>query len=300
MIIVLLEKSDNLINSFLDKLYQRIPKSCRATINKKTSYEKIKSYEQPPLLTSGWLLIVSPEVTNAQIKLIDAISENNYVVFNCNTKKSFTDLQEKLIDLKITFKIVDNYKVSKEHIVKYIMENLKVSEDNAKYLARRQNYYIRSVVSAVNILKTLPTVNRDAIKKYTSKNESIPIYEIFNYVFKLDNCKLSYTDAIKLVYQYRYGFSHVLSYLLDTCALYLYVFELMVDGQLTIQNYKDFRRDTADKKIKNITEYQLSKIVTHFDVISVEYLFFVQQTVSNIADDVSGIPDFINFLKAIN
>lgn len=300
MIIVLLEKSDNLINPFMDKLFQKIPRSCRAVINKKTAHDKIRSYKQPPLLAAGWLLIVSTEITNTQINLVNTMSEQNYIVFNCNTKKSFNELQERFIDLGVKYSIVDNYVVSKDQIVKFIINNLQVSEEDAKYLARRQNYYIRSVVSSVNILKTLPKVDRDAIKKYTSKQDSIPIYEIFNYIFKLDECKLDYSAAIKLVYQYRYGFSHILNYLKDTCDLYLYIFELMVEGQLTLQNYKDFRNDTTDKKIKNITEYQLSKIVTHFEVISVEYLFFVRQTVDGIEDDIAGIPDFINFLKAIS
>lgn len=298
MIYVLLERDENIINSIMDKMLSKVPLACRQIVTQRTTYETIKSYKQPPLIASGWLLTVSPNVTDTQLKILSEI-QSSTIVFKADSKKVFHELVERLTAMSISFQFIDNYKLSKEQVVAYIQSNLNITESDAKYLARRQQYYPRNVASAVQILKVFEKVDRNIIKRYTSVNDSIPLYEIFGYVFRLEDCKLSYVDAVKLVYQYRYGFDHILNYIIDTCELYLHVFNYMLDGQISIKNYKDFRADTADKKIKNITEYQLSKIVSHFEVISVEYLYFILQTVKGIAKDRTGIPDFINLLKAI-
>lgn len=298
MIYVLLERDENMINSVLDKMFSKVPVSCRQFITKKTAYEIIKSYKQPPLIASGWLLIASHNVTDSQIKLLSEI-QGSTIVFKVDSKKVFYELIDRLTAMSIYFQFIDNYKLSKETIVKYISDSLPICESDAKYLAKRQKYYPRNVVSAVQMLKTFEKVDRGIIRKYTSVNDSIPLYEIFGYVFKLEECKLSYTDAVKLVYQYRFGFNHVLDYLIDTCELHLHIFNYMVNGEISIRNYKDFRADTMDKMIKNITEYELSKIVSRFEVISVEYLYFILQVVKGIPKDKTGIPDFINLLKAV-
>lgn len=300
MIILLLEREDNLINSFLDKIYSKVPKSCRQMVNKKTTHDMIKSYKQPPLLAAGWLLLVSKDVTDSQIKLLASIEGQNIILFKTNTRKLFNEIKENLTALSINYRIIDNYEISKSVIVGYIQSNLDISEADAKYLARRQGYYLRSIVSSVYLLSSFGKIDRQIIKKFTSENDNIPLYEIFNYVYKLPDCKLSYRVAVKLVYQYRYGFGHIIKYLYDTSIMYLHIFEFMVDGRLTLQNYKDFRVDTQDTVIKGITEYQLFKIVSHFELISVEYLYFIIQSVSVISFDVTGIPDFINFLKLIS
>lgn len=299
MIILLLEREDNLIDSFLDKIYSKVPKSCRQTVNKKTTHDIIKSYKQPPLLAAGWLLFVSTDVSDSQIKLLASIEGQNIILFKATTRKLFNETKETLTALSINYRIIDNYEISKSIIINYIQANLDISETDAKYLARRQGYYPRNIVSAVYLLKSFGKIDKPIIKKFISENDNIPLYEIFNYVYKLPDCKLSYKDAVKLVYQYRYGFERIIKYLYDTSITYLHVFEFMADGRLTILNYKDFRADSHDTVIRDITEYQLSKIVSHFELISVEYLYFVIQSVSVISSDVTGIPDFINFLRLI-
>ena len=301
MIFILLEKEDNLVTSVIDKMYLKVPKSCRKNITRATTYDTIKSYKKSPLIAAGWLLIVSENVTDTQIKIISNISDNNIIMFKVNSRRSFNELQNRMSGLDVSYQIIDNYKISKEDLYNYVQKNLpSITEKDAKYLVKRQAFYVRNVVSAVFLLRSFEKVDRKTIQKYTSVNDSIPLYEIFNYVFHLPDSKLDYAGAVKLVYQYRFGLSHVTKYLKDTCDLYLHVFSLITDGSLSILNYKDFRLETSDKKIKSVTEYQLSKIVDNYTRISVEYLYFVRQSLDAIGTETDAIPDFITLLKAVS
>ena len=69
----------------------------------------------------------------------------------------------------------------------------------------------------------------------------------------------------------------------------MHVFSLIADGSLSILNYKDFRVETSDKKIKGVTEYQLSKIVDNYTRISVECLYFVRQSLDAIGTETDAI-----------
>ena len=299
MIYVLLESKDSFIKPVLSKIIEKTHPSCRATVTKSTQYEIIKSYKQPPLLASGWLLRVSADVTASQLKILAGLPDNNVILFHVTSRKALNDVIEKLTTLDVDIKVIDNYTVSRQDMITYVLENLKLSEQDAKYLVKRQGYYSAAVVNAVRVLKQFEIVDRNVIRKYTSVNDSIPIYEIFNYLLQLPECKIDYQTAVKLVYQYRFAFDHLRSYVLSTCDLYKQVFMCMVDGQLSIKNYKSYKSDSDKKFLQNMSDYQLQKIVTQFSSISLEYLYLIEQTVKGIPSDTTGIPSFVTLLKTI-
>lgn len=299
MIYILLESRDNLINPVLPKILDKVHISCQARVTKETTYETIKSYKQSPLLSAGWLLRVSKDITDSQLRLLDKLPDNTILLFHVVSRRELTDLQDKLDTNKVQYTLLDNYKISKEDIIKYIATNLHLSEQDAKYLAKRQGYYTVSVVNSVRVLKQFTRVDRDIIRKYTSVNDNVTLYEIVNYLFKLPDCKINYSTAVKLVYQYRFAFDHIRNYILSTCVLYRQIFDYMVDGQLTIKNYKSVKSSLDKKLLQSLSDYQLRQIVSHFSDVSLEYLYLIEQMVSSIPDDTSGIPAFINLLKLI-
>ena len=138
MIYVLLEKQDNLINSFYTTIQNKVHKSCVKRVSKKTTYETIKSYKQPPLLSSGWLLMVANDITVSQLKILVSLPDSNIILFHVTSKKALSSLSTLLENNNVAYSLINNYTTSKEDVVEYICEHLDISKEDAKYLAKRQ------------------------------------------------------------------------------------------------------------------------------------------------------------------
>ena len=103
---------------------------------------------------------------------------------------------------------------------------------------------------------------------------------------------------MKLVYYYRYGFEHLLKTTLAQVTLYIKVYKLILDGELTLANYKIKKKDVADKEISSLHDFRLYKIIESFDKISYDYLILLQLKLKQISPKFySGIFDFVTLLK---
>lgn len=297
--ILLLEKEDNLISSFIDKLICKVPAKCIVNVSLRTNNDTWKELERPPLLFPKWLVITNTSLRPTQFKLLASLESSCIVIVKATSRKSFKQTLETFSDLEITVQQVDNYDISKDVIVQYVMQELHTTEDVAKFLARRKKYYPKEVVSAVRLLSLFDSVDKSKIRKFVAPYDSIPLYTIFDYLCGFSDNYIDYAGAVKLVYQYRYGFSRVLQYVISTCELYLTVFTYIQDGSLSISNYRDFRMHTADSAISDLAEYHLSRIINRHEEISSEFLFWLLQTAKGIPNDKSGIPQFISLLQVV-
>ena len=153
------------------------------------------------------------------------------------------------------------------------------------------------MVKNVQTLKVLPRITKPIIRKYTEDRRSIAVYDLVNYLIGIGG-KTTYEDCMQLVYEYRYGFEHLLKTTLAQITMYIKIYNLILDGELTLANCKIKKKDLQDKEISNLHDFRLYKIVESFDKISYDYLILLQLKLQQISPKFySGVFDFVALLK---
>lgn len=288
MVIVLLESRENMITSKIPDFYRFFPKSCRANIYDKTPYEKIKTYAQPPILTKGWLLLCHAK-SRIVIKLASNTSEDNVVIFQCYSRREQHDLEETLVSLEIKYSLIDNFQITESDKVNYIMEQLSIDKTSALFLCRRHHGYLPDILGSIKVLSTLDYVDKNVIRAYTRETNKYKIFDVFNYLIGVSNA-ITYKNAVQVVYQYRFAFDHLKSYLVESCQNYLVVFQAIDDGVLSITNYRNFHKDTSNRTIAAMSEIQLGMIVENYEIVSVDLLYMLLQLLKSLKkNDVGGL-----------
>ena len=295
MIICLLESRDNVINSQLSKFVNKYPNSSIGFVYDKTPVEKIKKYNKPPLLTAGWLVIC--EVNQAsRLKLVCNTYSNNIVILRAFNRSSFQAIIETLSSNDIAYEVIDNLVISEQEKIKYVLNNLIIDEKDAKYLVRRHHGYMFDIVSSVRTLSGFKPVTRNIITKMTSETNKYRIFDIMN--FLLGDDKVSYKDAVGCVYQYRYAFEHLSSYLRTSIENYIKVFEYVGTGSLSLMNYKKFIRESKDNAISAMSEYQLKHMIESYSYVSLDWIFLLEQMINQLGkNDITGLINILALRK---
>ena len=296
MIVLLLESPDNVITSVLDKLYKKYPKSCRAYVSRNTLYETISSYKRPPLLMPGWLIECSEKVTVSSLQQLNLVTDNNIIVIHVTSYKAYTEKQETLDSMGILYKKIDNSKIDKKDVIEYVYNNLDISYDDAKFLYNRHNGYLKDVIHSVRVLKELGLVTRDVIKRYTLRTERCSLSDITPFLLGVD-IGVAYDSMVALVYQYQYGFDFLLKFIQEQLGIYLAVFSDVSIGVLTLENYKDYKANTDNKKIKSLRDYQFARIIESHATVSHELLYTVYEYVSSLQSNREGMINLIKLLR---
>lgn len=298
MFIVLLENINNTILSEVDTFTKHYPRSSIKRITKYTTLEELHSLAHKPLLSIGWLIICQDtDLKNSYMKFLEGLDQSNLVLFRITSEQKCNSLLSALKADKVPYKVINNYKLKEEKVISYVYQNLNITKSDAKYLCTRSGYYLPEVVKNVQTLKVLPKITKPVIRKYTEDRRSIAVYELVNYLIGIDG-KTTYEDCMKLVYYYRYGFEHLLKTTLAQVTLYIKVYKLILDGELTLANYKIKKKDVADKEISSLHDFRLYKIIESFDKISYDYLILLQLKLKQISPKFYlGIFDFVTLLK---
>ena len=212
------------------------------------------------------------------------------------SRNTLQELTESLKALGFTYDVIDNLVVPEKKKMQYVMEHLEVDEKDARYLVRRHHGYMFDIVSSVRILEPYRPVTRDLIRRLTCETGKYKIYDVLN--FLLGSEDVTYKKAVGCVYQYRYAFDHLSNYLKNSVEMYEKVFNFVIDGELSLQNYKIFLHECNDSTISAMSEYQLRHVLESFDTISLDWLYLLEQLLNQLGkNDISGLLNILALRK---
>lgn len=284
--------------SVMGKLLKKFPQSSQITINKFNYYQAIETIAFRPILTESWLVRVSDRLQITQMEKILKHKENVNVITVRDSLKLET-LKEKFISQGIPFKVVENKKISQQDLIVYVCESLPISYKDAVYLCKRHNMYAPMIVNSVNSLLLFDKVNRDIIKKYTKRYDSVNLTEIVDSMLGVSTRKKS--KIIEKIYEFRYGLEFLLDFIVNELANYELVFKLIESGMLNLDNYRDIKAEANSKKelkkLSSISDYRLYNMIESFSSVSIELLYLTKTSVELIKPRRDEIYKLILLLK---
>ena len=298
MNIILLENENLKMFSVMGKLLKKFPQSSQITINKFNYYQAIETIAFRPILTESWLVRVSDRLQITQMEKILKHKENVNVITVRDSLKLET-LKEKFISQGIPFKVVENKKISQQDLIIYVCESLPISYKDAVYLCKRHNMYAPMIVNSVNSLLLFDKVNRDIIKKYTKRYDSVNLTEIVDSMLGVSTRKKS--KIIEKIYEFRYGLEFLLDFIINELNNYELVFRLIESGELNLDNYRDIKAEANSKKelkkLSSISDYRLYNMIESFSSVSIELLYLTKTSVELIKPRRDEIYKLILLLK---
>lgn len=284
--------------SVMGKLLKKFPQSSQITINKFNYYQAIETIAFRPILTESWLVRVSDRLQITQMEKILKHKENVNVITVRDSLKLET-LKEKFISQGIPFKVVENKKISQQDLIVYVCESLPISYKDAVYLCKRHNMYAPMIVNSVNSLLLFDKINRDIIKKYTKRYDSVNLTEIVDAMLGISTRKKS--KIIEKIYEFRYGLEFLLDFIVNELNNYELVFRLIESGELNLDNYRDIKAEANSKKelkkLSSISDYRLYNMIESFSSVSIELLYLTKTSVELIKPRRDEIYKLILLLK---
>lgn len=294
MIYLLLEEENNLINSVITKLSSKMRASSIVRLHRKVEESDVLKYKQPPMFDNGWFIVYDGN-NNSIIKTL-ASYDKNVTIIQAHTYSAGEKLMSDMASASLSFRIIDNLKISKEEKLAYIRRELSLSETDVNYLYNRTRGYTRNLVQAVLSLKALPQINRSIIKAVVPKTSRYGLGDVFLFLIGADT-KIKYEECIEVIYRYRYATEFLKEFLQKNIKAYLEIYELLSKGTLTLYNYKELRLSKDYKILTTFSEYQLYKVIERYKSISYEYLYFLSLNIAKIPSYGRGILAIINLLQ---
>lgn len=272
----MVEKKDNIINLFRDKLYDQFPRSSRLNLNSKT-VDEIKPYlNSRPILTSNWLIEINYRVGVKSIK--DILQLNNINLITVYSNEDMEYKRDELATNGFKFTIFDNSKIAKEELIEHISKSLDIDSDLAKYIYNRSKGYVKDIAIAISVLSTLPNIDRKIIREYTYGRSSLGLFSVIDSLLGVS--KFPIKSVVKVIYDYRYGFDFLLKFIIKQLEDYLVVYNYIEGGQLNLDNYKEFNPD--DTAYKKISSYVVLKVIKLYSRVSKALLYFLLNKIKSI------------------
>lgn len=272
----MVEKKDNIINLFRDKLYDQFPRSSRLNLNSKT-VDEIKPYlNSRPILTSNWLVEINYRVSIKSIKDILQLQNINLITVYSNEDMEYK--RDELATNGFKFTIFDNSKIAKEDLIEHISKSLDIDSDLAKYIYNRSKGYVKDIAIAISVLSTLPNIDRKIIREYTYGRSSLGLFSVIDSLLGVS--KFPIKSVVKVIYDYRYGFDFLLKFIIKQLEDYLVVYNYIEGGQLNLDNYKEFNPD--DTAYKKISSYVVLKVIKLYSRVSKALLYFLLNKIKSI------------------
>ena len=242
-----------------------------------------------PVLTSKWLVVVYVgSKIQQQIKVV--LGSESFADFVFVTSMRNGDLQSSLQSEGIDFVIRDTTTPSVEMLVEYVRENLGVSEPLAKSIVKRSGNYETSVVKNVAILSVLDpqTITTTLLKRYLPERPPIS----FNYLYRfLVGFGGEYSLVVKLVKQYQYSVQTLVKYLVGRLDTDIMLFDLIMDAQITKENYR-----TQAIELKRPL-YVVEEALQLFDQLSYERLVAIRLVLSQVSKN--SVIEFLYRLRSV-
>lgn len=295
MIVVLLESAQNTILSKVDFFTDKYPKSSIKYITNRTKKDDLKVLEHKPLLSNGWLIIFKDGVFKSSfLNILKPLIDNNLIIIRVTNETSSDELLSLLESEKIKFKFINNYKLKREDLISYVCSKINISKNDAMYLCNCCNWYLPKLMENTQTLSILDKCSRKDIKRYVDQNRNIAVFDLVNYMLGL-NKNIHYEDCLALVWDYRFGFEHLIKSVRNQLNLFLQVFILIIEGKINSTNYKSV--EINNKEISALNKYRLYKIIDAFDYVTLDYVYLLITKLEQVPFNYGGMFDFISILK---
>lgn len=284
MIYILLENTINGACSLLEELRSKYKSETIVNLTRNTKLTSLDVYATKPLTSAGWLFVCHDCLESNICLRLNALADEqgNMVIFSTNSEKNAKPIRERLTDLKIKYKIINNLHPDREAVIQYVLKNLNTEYDVAEYLCKRCGDYLPVIVDNVYLLDSLEEVTKEDIKRYTKAHNDLPIYSLMDFIMQSDD-NMTYSKAIKIVYQYRYGYSHLVSYLQESFKEYVEVYKAINSAELHYGNIASFIKETDNKTVHNLSEYKVRKILNAYSHTSFERLLFLNSHIQTLS-----------------
>lgn len=296
MIIILIERTLEGICSEKEAFYRKFSPQTRVHVTSKTEIDAIKCLQHPPLLQAGWLIEVDLNVDKTQLMKLGSLDDQNVILFTVENNKQFLKVKELLIKAKLKFRVIDNLQPSDEKLLRYVYSELNITEDAAKYLLNRYHRYLPDIIIAVNSLQRFELVDKKIIQRYAPAAKKVALYELIPYLIGYES-RISYKQAVSLIYDFQYGNVYLLSYIVESLEQYIAVFEQIEAGNLSAGNIEQFKQSTSVSALKEINSYQLLKMIDSYSHVSMEKLYYFYYRIKSMKRDRFSLYRLIYLLK---
>lgn len=294
------------INNFLDGVTAKYPMSCRLYLNKKNFQDSIHFFEERPVLLSHYMVVLSTNMAPKQT--VQAMKGNHLVIQQIKAIEDLQDYVNELNKGNIEFKFVNNRSKKDMDVVKWVASELPISLVDAKYLCNRHkiriggisnsstdSFNLRAVINSVNTLEPFEKITKSIIKKYTEKKVQTSLNSIVDGLLGVN--KVDKKKIVQTIESYRYAFDYVLEFVNKQLDKYLIVYSLIDEGELSFENYKEYKPAMEIPLYNKISEYQKRKILDTHARASFELLYLMKQCVAKIKPKDTNIFELILLLK---
>lgn len=296
MILIVLENPYNSILSFIDKVETRYPKSSVGYLGPKDKSNDITAiFTKMPLFSQGWLIHCSPAVKRGNILKAEADGKNT-VIIRVTSSKQRDDIFDELKG--VNFKYFDNYHPEKSEVIAWIQEELHCDSRIANIVFTRTRGDLKTIIDSVGLLSLSETLDEDVIKKFVKVGKQPSISCVIPYLLGLSPRGVSKKKVMTALYEYRFATSWLIDFLISQLTVYGKIFTYAMSGELTLINYKKFRKMCDDKSLSDLSEYQFKQVLDAFGEVSFEYILFLQGQLAELSkNDKLSIYKIINLVK---
>ena len=285
MIYFILEQDYNIINP----VEQDFAKKFHAQSIKRLDSQSISEYPKTrPLLDPCWLVIIDSGVFLRYANKIP--NGNDVVLVRASNKTVLNQCLEKAG--AHAFKVINNYRVSDEVVLRWVESKLRCTDRTAKYLCNRVDFRLKGVVEAVQSLIGFDTVTIPLIRDVVEEVSRVSVHNVARMLVGIED-SVSYKEVVQWVSKFSHAVKWMRDSLIQELSVYESVFKAMSTGELSLHNYREFSSD----HLKNVSSFKVKKIIELRDSISSEYLEYVILTVSSIRNDSSNLYVLLNLLR---
>lgn len=295
MIFVIYENPANVINSAYTDFYDKYPKSCIYRLGGRASQQEFGMLQQAPLLMPGWLIICGPKIAVKSLQMLENGSADNVILVQCSSKGELEDIIDRFDS--IDYKVIDNYFIGSDVMIDWIQKQSKCDYDTAKHLYWRLGGNIRDIVSSVSMLSFMPVMSKYVVNQYTSKSLKAGVNDVVPFMLGIQRRGVNVEDIIKVVYRFRFGFSWLIQELRKQAEEYFKIFSAVCCGDLTINDYVEYRDTARSKRIRAMPYGKLKHVVLAFGDVSMEHVYYVRTQLGLINTDRFSIIKLIYLIR---
>lgn len=292
MIYLLLEQEGNVISPVEPEFVKRYDRGSIKRFSSDVGRADLAGLDTPPLFNNEWLIIC-----NGLIKGIPYLyPDKNTVLLKVFRRSDLSKVMDRLSSSSFCVKVIDNYQIPKETVLGWIMSNLSVTISVAKTLYNQCSGSMKAIVTAVDVLKHCGVVTSGVITKNVPKAYSVNAVSFTQYLIG-EQTKLTRYEVAQFLFDFRYAFDWLQKRVLEELQRYLDVFYAVDSGELRMNNFREFLKNTKIKSIMSCSEYRLSKMIEVHNYISTEKVYFLWLSVSVLPKGMSGVRGLLKLVK---
>lgn len=292
MILVVLEKTIDDICSVVGEIKKKYPPTAQVYITKKTTQSSLSRYTHPPLITGGWVFLCHSGISSTMVQALERLVGKNVILFSPTNSTELLSVENTLQQANVPYKIVDNHKPDVGKVIKYVQSELPgTTEDVAKYIYKRYGGYMPDIVVTVDALKRFSPITIYTVRRYGVERHEHTLYELADYLVGI-NSKITYEDAIKVVYDYQFASQYLLKYLIGMIDACITVFDKMSLGSLTVEEVV-----SGDKGLAAMAPYRIQQIMDGYESVSLEKLYYLKIRLDSIRQERFSLVRLIALLQ---